>query len=252
MTPMPCVWQYGRMSASTSPVEHRVGRLQAGDRRDRPRALEVLDGEVRHANPPHLAGGFEPGEGLPRLLDVRRRPPRRHLRPVDLVEVDRLHAQAPQARVDLAQDRRARDVVADLPVAAPHEAALGEHVRPFGAAGERLRHHLLGAAEAVDGGRVNPVDAEVEGAVDGRDRVAVVLRPPAELPAAAPERPGAEADARDLQVRVAELTGEHSRLSYGQCGGSMPGTYCAKNARAASAQCRPSTTEGPKAAPPSA
>jgi len=58
---------------------------------------------------------------------------------------------------------------------------------------DRAGHHFLGVTEAVDGGRVDPVDTEFEGAVNGGNRVIVILRPPTKLPAAATERPGAEA-----------------------------------------------------------
>ena len=57
-------------------------------------------------------------------------------------------------------------------------------------------------AEPVDGGRVDPVDAEIDRAPNRRDRVGVVLRPPAEQPVAAANRPRAKADDRDVQVRV--------------------------------------------------
>src|SRR5713101_2825698 len=63
----------------------------------------------------------------------------------------------------------------------------------------------LRTAEAVGGGGVDPVDAQLERAVDRLDRVLVVLRTPAELPAATSDRPGAEADARDLEAGRSQL-----------------------------------------------
>ena len=61
-------------------------------------------------------------------------------------------------------------------------------------------------AEAVDGGGVDPVDAGVECAENGLDGVLVFLGAPGVLPVAAADGPGAEADGRQVQIGVAELT----------------------------------------------
>ena len=68
-----------------------------------------------------------------------------------------------------------------------------------------LGDDLFGVAEAVDGGGVDPVDAELDGAVDGGDGVVVVLRAPGEGPVAAADGPCAEADGGEVQIRVAKL-----------------------------------------------
>ena len=80
----------------------------------------------------------------------------------------------------------------------PDHPALGEDERAVRHALERPRHHLLGVAQAVDGGGVDPGHPGVERRVDGRDRLLVVLRTPAERPVTAPDRPRAEADRGDL------------------------------------------------------
>src|SRR5690554_4681106 len=64
-------------------------------------------------------------------------------------------------------------------------------------------------SQAVNSRRVNPVDAPVNGCVDGRDRICIVLRPPGERPPAAAERPRAKANPRDLHIRVAKLSCLH-------------------------------------------
>ena len=51
---------------------------------------------------------------------------------------------------------------------------------------ERFGDNLFRVAEAVDGGGIDPVDAEVEGAMDGVYGVVVVLRAPGELPIPSP------------------------------------------------------------------
>ena len=62
---------------------------------------------------------------------------------------------------------------------------------------------LFGVAQAVDGGGVDPVDAEIE-----RAWIAAMESlsswGPQELPVAAADGPGAEADGGELKVGVAE------------------------------------------------
>jgi len=82
---------------------------------------------------------------------------------------------------------------------------------------DRLVFHLLeGAADdflrtaqAVDRRGVDPVDADGHRFVDGADGKGVVLRAPAEFPVAAADGPGAQADGREMERRVAELSGLH-------------------------------------------
>ena len=89
----------------------------------------------------------------------------------------------------------------DKAILVPAHAAFGEDVGAgaFPCA-ESAGGYFLGVTEAVDGGRVDPVDAEFEGAVNSGDRIIVVLRAPTELPAAAAESPGAEAHRRDVDI----------------------------------------------------
>jgi hypothetical protein len=72
-----------------------------------------------------------------------------------------------------------------------------------------LSFDFLGAAEAVDRRGVDPVDADGHRFVDGADGKGVVLRAPAEFPVAAADGPGAQADGREMERRVAELAGLH-------------------------------------------
>ena len=71
--------------------------------------------------------------------------------------------------------------------------------------GESAADDVLRVPEAVGGGGVDPVDPELERAVDRRARLLVFLGSPAELPVAPSNRPGAEADPRDLETGVAQL-----------------------------------------------
>src|SRR5712672_2835265 len=76
---------------------------------------------------------------------------------------------------------------ADAAILVPTHAAFGEDIgtRPLPLL-YRAGHHFLGVTETVDGCRVDPVDTEFEGAVNGGNRIIVVLRPPTKLPAAPP------------------------------------------------------------------
>src|SRR5262249_21290273 len=152
---------------------------------------------------------LELGEGRPALLEVLV-----GARPVNLVEVDRLDAEPREARVDLPADGVALEVAHDLPAAAVHARCLGEHVRSRLDALERAPHDLPGVRGPVSGGGVDPVDAELQRAVDRRDRLVVVLSAPAELPAGAADRPGPEADTRDLHAGGTELRGRQCGLSH--------------------------------------
>ena len=158
--------------------------------------------EIGHADVPDQAALLERGHGRPALLDVLVRD-----RPVDLVQVDRVHAEPPQTALGLAQDRVALEHVPHMPGAVVQQRALGEHVGPLGQAAQRPADDLLGAAETVGGRGVDPVDPELHRPVDGRDRLVILLRSPAELPATAADGPGAEANAADLQAGIAQRAG---------------------------------------------
>jgi hypothetical protein len=110
---------------------------------------------------------------------------------VDLVEVDRVDAEALEAGLRLAQDRVGLEAVLHASSRPLDQRALREDVWPVGHPGDRAADHRLRAPEAVGRGGVDPVHAEIDRALDGRDRLFVVLRSPPELPAAATDRPRA-------------------------------------------------------------
>ena len=71
--------------------------------------------------------------------------------------------------------------------------------------------NLLGMAQAVNGGGIDPVDAQFECAMNGRDGLRVVLGAPAEFPIAA-DGPCTKADGRDGQIRISQNIGLHNFL----------------------------------------
>ncbi len=124
---------------------------------------------------------------------------------MNLVEIDRLNLKSAQAAFDFSPERSGVQRVVHLAIFVPNHAALGEHVGTFAIPlRQGLRDHLLRMAQAVDGGRIDPVDAKFERTVNGGDGIAIVLRAPAVCPGTT-HRPGAETDGRDEEVRVSEL-----------------------------------------------
>ena len=108
MTPIPSPSANGRssFSASRSMSEYCGCSVSTGAIDWMRRSCPVL--EVRDADVPYQALLLELGEGRPALLDVLFRD-----RPVDLVQVDGLDAEPADARLGLAQDRIALEVVHD-------------------------------------------------------------------------------------------------------------------------------------------
>src|SRR5947207_14916595 len=84
-----------------------------------------------------------------------------------------------EAAFELAAQRVALQAVQGRSVRARRLAALREDVWTLVQPGERAADDLLGVAEPVVGGGVDPVHAELEGPVDRRNRVVVLLRAPA-------------------------------------------------------------------------
>src|SRR5215203_989850 len=179
--------------------EHVVWRLQGLDRGDLPYALHLLDVEVRDPDVADLALLLELGHRLPALLDVLVRP-----WPVDLVEVYGLHLQPTEALLALALYGVLLEVVGDVATLVPYLGALGEDVGTLRNALEGPGHELLGVAEAVDGGGIDPVHAELDGPPYGPHRLVVVLRAPGGAPSAPTYGPATEAYARYLHLRPAE------------------------------------------------
>ena len=123
---------------------------------------------------------------------------------MDLVQVDDIDLEAAQAVFAFAAEGIALQVLNDLAISIPGALALGEYIGFVGAAFEGARDHFLGMAESVHGGGVDPVDAVVQGGVNGGNGLVIVLGTPGEGPSGATHCPGAYADARQFQIAVSE------------------------------------------------
>jgi hypothetical protein len=195
----------GDLRAPRVAPDHREGGLERGDVSEPLAPLEQRRVVVRDARPAHLALLHQPQHLAPRVLDRGAG----LVRPVELVEVDRLDAEPPQRRLALLPHpggTRVPDGKSHGIGVVPAQAALGEHERALGGgdAGEGPAHDLLGVPEAVDGRGVDPAHAPRHRVADGGDRVGVVLRTPGEGPAAPARGPRTEADRRDLRPRRSE------------------------------------------------
>ena len=129
--------------------------------------------------------------------------------PVNLVEIDCLHLQAAQAGFQFHANGFPLEVEADAvafahPLFAPGPGAFCKHERLVLSALQGTSDHFLGMPQAVDGGGVDPVDAEVKRAMDGGDGVVIVLRTPGILPVTASDGPRAKANGSQLHAGVAE------------------------------------------------
>src|SRR3954454_20232124 len=171
----------------------RVLGLKRGDRLHGVCAADGLGGCLGEAEVQHLAVGDQVRDGLRGLLD-------RGVR-VDAVlveQVDVVGAQALERPFD--RDLDARMTAVDDAGAAPvvgHESELRGDLDLVASALDGLPDDLLAQERAVDLGGVDVRDAELEGAVDGADRLRVVQGPFAGVGAGHGHR--AEADAGDLK-----------------------------------------------------
>src|SRR5207253_233346 len=178
-------------------VDQGIAWLKRRDRRDRKGALHLTDVEIRDADVADLALFLEPGHCRPAFLDLFV-----GHRSVDLVQVEGIDLEPPQAGLALAADRIRLEAVADLALLVPDHAALGEDVRPVAHSFEGSRYNLLRVSESIDGRGIDPVDAVVQRFPDRGHGVVVVLGAPGEFPTRAADGPRPETNRRDEQVRV--------------------------------------------------
>ena len=143
----------------------------------------------------------EVAEGPERLVEVDG-----GVGPVGLVQVDVVGVQPAQAVLDLLHDPPPRRTPLVGVVAHGRHELGGQHhavAPPL----ERLADDLLGLARRVHVGRVNEVDARIEGGVDDADAVVVVAVAPC------PEHHGSQAVPAHLDPGRAQGRALHQRIA---------------------------------------
>jgi hypothetical protein len=121
---------------------------------------------------------------------------------VDLIQVDDVQLEAAKTGFHFAPNRFRFETLADLAPFVPHPLAFREDVRPVGTSSQRAGDDFFRMPQAVNGSRVDPVDAAVERGLNGCDRLVVVLRSPGKSPSAAANGPRTHTDARDHHVGI--------------------------------------------------
>ena len=127
---------------------------------------------------------------------------------MDLVEVDVVRAEPPQAVLKLPPQPRRRGV-GEHAALVPLQTCLGgneERIAPAMRA-HRLADNLLGAAATVDGRGIDEVDAAFDGAQAGGNRRVLGHRSPLR----SADGPGSQADPRDFHPR--NCRGFHAEIS---------------------------------------
>ena len=142
-------------------------------------AAHRLRGGFRKAEPSHLARAHQVGHRSHRVLNGRV-----GIDAMLVVEVDHVHLQALEARLArIAHVLRCAIDAPETAIRAAHVAELGGEDHALAPPRERAPHELLVAPHAVHVGGIEEGHAEVERAMDGRDRFrfvapAVELRHP--------------------------------------------------------------------------
>ena len=178
-------------------VEQRVLHLYGGERMDLLRAADGRRRRLREPEEAHLAG-----------LDQSRHRAHLGIDAVLVIEVDHVHAEALETRVARLRHPLGPAVDAGRAVRLAHVAELGDDHGALAPAAQRLAEQRLVVAPAVHVGRVQEVDAEVERAMDDRDRLRVVSGA-----VRARHRHASEPERADLEGAAAEPPSlDHARL----------------------------------------
>ena len=150
----------------------RILGLQRGDAMHGVRAADGPRRRLGEPDVPHLAGAHQLGHGADGLFDRRAR-----VDAVLVVEIDGIDAQALQRGVAGGANVFRTSIDADpAPVGIALVAELGRQDDLVAAAADGAADQPLVGERAVHVGGVEKVDAEVERAVDGGDRLRVVVR----------------------------------------------------------------------------
>jgi hypothetical protein len=106
-----------------------------------------------------------------------------------------VNIQPTQTVFALAADGIRRQRAMNVSLFVPAQTTFGENVWPTSGPGsQRKRDDFLGVAHSINGGRVDPVNAKLEPAMNRGDGRLVILLAPTKLPARSTDSPSAKAD----------------------------------------------------------
>src|SRR6266852_1106572 len=152
---------------------------------------------------------------------------------MDLIKIDYIDGEAAKTVLDFAANRSCAKYFSHLTVGITAQAALGKDVRSGSAPLlNSTAYHFLGVSQTIYGGRIDPVDAEFERAVNGGYGFVVVLRAPGELPARTADRPGSVAHSSNVQVRITKSAHFHLNLLFkvpSCCFPELPNPFSARS-----------------------
>ena len=214
-------------------LQQMVGQLQRAHRARPVQARQLAALQVADPAGAYLALLLQAPDRLPGGVEVAVR-----AGPVDLVEVEVVGTQPPQARFGLAQHAGAGQAGIGAPAAgAPQEAALaGQPHLPAQAVGaQRAPHQRLGVPHAVHRSGVDPVDAQLHRPHDGGRGERVVLPPPGVAPSGAAHGPGPQAEPRPAAQGRRGAAGRGQRFFQAR---GAAASSAARAARSASAEKR--------------
>ena len=195
----------GNLARRDLATNQREWRLQRIHVTDLVAPLEQLHREVGNAAPSHLTLIDEAGDLAPRVIDRSSR----FIGPVELVEVDALHAESPERCLTLASDRLGREYPScrSREIALiPHDPALGEDVRSIslGPLAKESPDDFFRVTKPVRGRGVYPVEPQLRCMTQRTERCLVILRPPVHEATRTADGPGSRADAADSWPLAAE------------------------------------------------
>src|SRR5260370_3208692 len=175
-----------------------AGRVQGSDPYGSLGALDLCRVEIGNSDPADFAFGLQRGESLPGVFQAGFTIV---WGPVPLVEIDVVGLQAAETVFAFPADRIGTEFLPHFSLVVPSQDALGENIgtraAPFL---QRARDDLFGVTQAVDGGSVDPVDAQLQRAMNRGNGIGVVLRAPRKFPATSTEGPSADDDGRHFEI----------------------------------------------------
>ncbi len=168
-------------------LQHVVWGLERRHRVNRLDSFQLLYAEVRHPTVADLPLLDQLGNRRPRLLDLLLR-----VGPVNLVQVDHVHIQPTQAVLRLLSHALCREpLVRGVSPFVPYQPAFRGHNHLIPSTGDGLPHDLLRVTKTIGWRRIDPVDPQLQGPIDGLQGPRIILGTPPIVPPTSTDGPRA-------------------------------------------------------------